>query len=242
MTKIMGSLLVLLFCATPFFAQNKEKKRDGDASDKREMRDFNAIDIELAADIFVRQGDNFSFEAEGSESVLDGIETEVKDGKLYITTQSNWRKWNQFEKARIYITMPTLNGLFFSGLGKLELQGKWVGQKLNVELEGAHNVYARNITLEALKIEFDGTGSIEIGGQSDKASLVINGTGYIDANDLQVQSARCAVNGLGKLECNVSDELLADVSGMGSILYRGEPKNVRSSVNGLGKVKAQKGF
>ena len=83
MNKINGSLFALLLCATPFFAQNKEKKRDSDISDKREVSNFNAIDIELAADVFIRQADTYSFEAEGSESVLERIKTEVKDGKLY---------------------------------------------------------------------------------------------------------------------------------------------------------------
>ena len=38
----------------------------------------------------------------------------------------------------------------------------------------------------------------------------------------------------------INAAVVADVSGMGSVRYRGEPKNVRSSVNGLGKVKAEK--
>lgn len=238
----MASLWVLLLCTTPFFAQNKEKKRNGDISDTREVSSFSAIDIELAADIYVRQADNYSLVAEGAESVLERIKTEVKDGKLLITTQSNWKNWNQFEKIKIYITTTTLDDLVFSGVGKVELEGKWTVQRLNLQLEGVHNVYIPNINLADLKVKFDGTGSVELGGQSEKASLIINGTGSIFANDLAVTNARCAVNGLGKLECNVTDELVADVSGMGSILYSGEPKKVRSSVNGLGKVKAQKGY
>ncbi len=241
MKKINASLFALLLFATPFFAQNKEKKRESDITDKRNVGNFDALDIELAADIFVRQGDNSSVEVEGSESVLDRIKTEVKDGKLYVTTQSNWKNWNQFEKIRIYLTTPTLDEVTFSGVGKMTFKGKWVGEKMRLKLEGAHNVDMPDVALTEFIATFDGTGSLEVGGKADKAKMTLNGTGNIYASDLVVQYAKCAVNGVGKLECQVKEELVADVSGLGSILYWGDPKNVKSSVSGLGRVRAQKG-
>jgi hypothetical protein len=241
MKKINASLFALLFLATPFFAQNKEKKRDSHTTEKREVGTFDALDIELAADIFIRQGDSAQVEVEGPDDVLERIKTEVKDGKLYVTTQSNWKNWNQFEKIRLYLTVPTLNEVVFSGVGKMEMKGKWVGQKLKLKLEGAHNVYMPDLKLEEFIAIFDGTGSLEVGGNADKVKLTLNGTGSIFANDLVAQNAKCSVNGVGKLECQVSDELVADVSGLGSILYGGEPKNVRSSVSGLGRVRALRG-
>ena len=239
MNKI-GLLLAFLFCATPFFAQNKEKKRDGDASEQRELRDFTSIDTELAADIYIRQADTFSFVAEASQEALDRMITRVKDGKLLIAKQSNWKLWNEFERIHIYITVPSLDDLLFSGAGNVVLKGHWTGKKMRIKLEGAYNLTALDVAIEDLKVVLDGVGNIDIGGKAPKAQLTLNGTGTIDAYDLTIQNARCAVNGVGKLECNVSDELIADVSGMGSVRYRGEPKNVRSSVSGLGKVKAEK--
>ena len=240
--KKTGLLLALLISATPFFAQNKEKKRDSDISEQHEFRDFTSIEAELAADIYINQADTFSFVIEGSEQAIERMKMRVKDGKLLISKQYNWQFWNEFEKIRIYITAPMLDDLVFSGVGNVHLEGKWVGQKLNILLEGAHNVSAHNIDIDELKVRLDGVGNLEIGGKANKARLFLNGTGNIDAYDLTIQNARCAVNGIGRLECYVSDELIADVSGMGSVLYRGEPKNVRSSVNGMGKVKAQKGY
>ena len=239
--KKLGLLLVIIFCATPFFAQNKEgRKRDGDISEQRDVRDFTRIDTELAADIYIKQGDTFSFKAEASEQALEHTITRVKDGKLLIAKQSNWKFWNEFERIHIYITMPSLDDLVCSGAGNVVLQGHWTGAKLRIQLEGAYNLSALDVEIEDLKATLNGVGNIDLGGKAPKANLTLNGTGTIDAYDMVVQNARCSVNGVGKLACNVSDELVADVSGMGSVRYRGEPKNVRSSVSGLGKVKAER--
>lgn len=239
MNKI-GLLLAFVLCATPFFAQNKERKREGDASEKRELRDFTNIDTELAANIYIRQADSFSFVAEASEEALEHMITRVKDGKLLIGKQSNWKLWNELERINIYMTVPSLDDLICSGAGNVVLKGHWTGQKMRIKLEGAYNLTASDVEIEDLKVVLDGVGNIDIAGKAPKAQLTLNGTGTIDAYDLTVQNARCAVNGVGKLECNVIEELIADVSGMGSVRYRGEPKNVKSSVSGLGKVKAEK--
>ncbi|MBL7817249.1 MAG: DUF2807 domain-containing protein [Saprospiraceae bacterium] len=241
MNKFAISLSLLLLGATTIFAQNKEKKYDSYESDKRELSKFDALDIEVAADIIIRQTDTYSFEANGPESVLERIKTDVKGNTLHITTQSNWKNWNQFEKIKIYIGVPTLTEIDFSGVGKLELKGKWTGSSLKINLDGAHNVYMPNIAFDEFVATFDGTGSLEVSGQAEKAKLTLNGTGNIYANDLVSQNARCTVNGVGRLECYASNELTAEVSGLGSIYYWGDPKNVRSSINGLGKVKPQKG-
>lgn len=240
--KKIGLLLTFLLIATSFFAQNREKRRDSDISEHLDLRDFTTIEAELGADIYIRQADTFSVVVEGSEQGIDRMKTRVKDGKLLITKQYNWQFWNEFEKIRIYITAPVLDEFVFSGAGNVTLEGKWTGQKLHILLEGAHNVTANDVDIEELKVKLDGVGNLQIGGKAQKARLFLNGTGNIDAYDLTIQNARCAVNGIGRLECYVSDELVADVSGMGSVLYRGDPKNVRSSVSGLGKVKAQKGY
>lgn len=236
----IGLLAILVMCTTPFFAQNKAKKRNGDVSEQRELRDFTRIDTELAADIYIRQGDSFSFSAEGSEESLERMETSVKNGELFITKQSKWKVWKELERLHIYITVPTLDDLVFSGAGNVVLEGHWEAPKMKIELQGAYNLSALDVAIVDLKVELNGVGSLDIGGKSTNGNLMVNGTGNIYAYDLAIQNARCTVNGVGKLECSVTDELVADVSGMGSVRYRGDPKNVKSSVNGLGKVKAEK--
>ena len=237
--KKIGLLLVLLTCTTSFFAQNNNKKRAGDATEQRELRDFNRIETELTADIYITQADTFSFVAEGSEESLERMFTQVKDGKLLITKQSNWRFWHQLERIHIYITAPSLEDLVFSGTGNVVLKGHWTTPKLKIEMDGAYNLSALDVEIDALKAVLNGVGNIDIAGKANNAQLTLNGTGTIDAYELSLQNARCSVNGIGKLECFVSDELVADVSGMGSVRYRGEPKNIKSSVSGLGKVKKE---
>jgi hypothetical protein len=61
----------------------------------------------------------------------------------------------------------------------------------------------------------------------------------LDAYDLQAYDVHCELNGVGRLDCFVNNNLDAEVSGLGSVYFAGEPKSVRKSVNGLGKIKAR---
>ena len=56
-----------------------------------------------------------------------------------------------------------LDEFVFSGAGNVALQGKWTAQKLNILLEGAHNVTANDVDIEELKIKLNGVGNLKIG-------------------------------------------------------------------------------
>ena len=98
-------------------------------------------------------------------------------------------------------------------------------------------LYFRDVEIENLSVELSGVGNIDISGKANQAAINLSGTGNIDVLDLVIQDAHCNISGLGKLTCYVQNDLEAAVSGMGSIHYRGEPKSLRKSVSGIGKVK-----
>jgi hypothetical protein len=45
------------------------------------------------------------------------------------------------------------------------------------------------------------------------------------------------ISGSGKCKINVGDSLEANISGSGSVYYKGDPDKIRSNVSGSGKVK-----
>jgi hypothetical protein len=66
-------------------------------------------------------------------------------------------------------------------------------------------------------------------------NATLGGAGELSLADLTADHAAVRLSGLGKAEVNVTGELDATVSGVGSIEYHGQP-TVRRHISGLGDV------
>lgn len=91
-------------------------------------------------------------------------------------------------------------------------------------------------SLEALDVEIDGAGSLELLGRCGKAEVTVNGAGSIDAETLICTEAEVTINGAGSCKIHVTDTLDAEVNGVGSVRYFGKPQTVNRAVDGLGTV------
>jgi Putative auto-transporter adhesin, head GIN domain len=214
-------------------AQNKEH---ADHLSFPEYKNFTGISIALAANLYLRQSDSFSVRVEGDAEILDRLIVRLKDSTtLHFSTEQYRFLYKDFERIRIYISAPNFEYLSFSGFGKVISDNTLKGSKLTIRHNGAHNI---DLTVDYASIDasMSGAGNITLEGKAQNCNFEMNGTGTIDAYDLKVQEARCLVSGLGSISCYVENDLDARVSGLGSIKYKGYPKQLRKSVSGLGKV------
>jgi hypothetical protein len=70
----------------------------------------------------------------------------------------------------------------------------------------------------------------------DVLDLSLSGVGSFNGEDLKVKQAKVRNKGVGSAVVNVSEQLDASISGLGSIEYIGSPQ-VTESVKGLGEIK-----
>jgi hypothetical protein len=94
----------------------------------------------------------------------------------------------------------------------------------------------KDIQGKHLSVLLDGVGSIAIAGNVDVLDLSLSGVGSFNGEDLKVKQAKVRNKGVGSAVVNVSKQLDASVTGIGSIEYIGSPQ-VTESVKGMGKVK-----
>lgn len=231
MKKIIAFTIALCFSIS-LLAQ---EKKASDSLETRDLKGFTGISASLAANIYLRQSDTFSFKAVGRSRLLERLETTVKDSILRIRLHKDNDFFNDMERVSIYISAPSFEEFDFSGFGKIVSENTLKGTKLRVFQSGAHGVDL-DLDYEELSVQMSGIGSIELRGKTQKADLEMSGTGNIDAYDLTVQNAECGVSGLGSISCFVENDLYAKVSGLGSVKYKGEPKHFKKSLSGLGKV------
>jgi hypothetical protein len=231
----MKKIKVFTFALFFTICLSAQEKRASDSLETRDLKGFTSISASLAANIYLRQSDSFSFKAVGRSRLLDRLETTVKDSILRIRLHKDNDFFNDIERVSIYISALSFERFDFSGFGKIVSENTLKGSKLRVFQSGAHSVDL-DLDYDELSVDMSGVGNMALRGKTQKADLEMSGTGNIDAYDLTVQNAECGVSGLGSISCFVENDLFAKVSGLGSVKYKGEPKHFKKSVSGLGKV------
>jgi hypothetical protein len=226
-------LSLFLMNSVFIFGQNNQDKM----TEQHDLKDFTKVSIGLAADVYIRQADSFSCRIKGNKRHLEDVKAEVKNGELsiYRREKHNWFD-GKIDRVIVIIEAPNFEKLEFSGVGKMIVENKLTGKNLQIEGNGPIEMTLDSVDYQHIDISFNGVGTISIGGKTVSATMEMNGTGWIDAYHLWTETATCETSGIGNIHCNVRDELIARVSGIGGIRYRGEPKSLRKSVSGIGRV------
>ncbi|MEE8331486.1 MAG: DUF2807 domain-containing protein, partial [Acidimicrobiia bacterium] len=80
-----------------------------------------------------------------------------------------------------------------------------------------------------------GSADIELVGAAESLSIVISGSGDIDASDLVTKTGSVRISGSGDILVNATDELDITISGSGKVEYIGSPI-VNQTISGTGSV------
>lgn len=175
----------------------------GEATESRDLNEFNRVVIQGAMDIVIEAGKSQSVKVSADEDYLDRIETRVDDGTLYITQEG--RRWHDAD-VDIEISVRNLDGIF---------------------LEGAADVEATGIDSDNFELEIDGAGDFTLEGSCGTGTFEINGAGDIDAEGLKCKNIDVTINGAGDIDAYASESVEAEMNGVGNITICGDPDKVR---------------
>ncbi|HOX81476.1 MAG TPA: head GIN domain-containing protein [Chryseolinea sp.] len=121
-----------------------------------------------------------------------------------------------------------------SGSGDIDLKGKC--KSFNSDVSGSGKVMMSVSVSEKADFGVSGSGRIMASGSAEKVKASISGSGKVLASDLVTNSCEVRISGSGDVEINVKTELDANISGSGTVSYKGNPSKVNSHSSGSGKV------
>jgi hypothetical protein len=107
---------------------------------------------------------------------------------------------------------------------------------LDLKLSGSGSMDL-NLKAKNLRTEMPGSGTVLLRGTVDEQSADISGSGKIDGYDLATKRSEITISGSGAAEVNVSDEIVARISGSGAVYYRGNPERINEDISGSGVVR-----
>ena len=195
---------------------DREVNRGPLVSETRDVSDFDSISVRGSARLIVRIGDKTSVSVEGPERIVKRLTTDVDDDTLYIrNTRKEWVFGDGESRLTVTVTTPSLEELHLEGSNDVRLNG-FDGGKSRIDIEGAAN--------------------IEANGKLDELVVHMQGAGRANFRDLVANEAKVTVDGVGSVHVNATESLDATMNGVGAILYSGAPRDVSTSMNGVGTI------
>lgn len=122
-----------------------------------------------------------------------------------------------------------------SGSGRIDFKGK--GKSLDSDVSGSGKVALKATINDQSDFGISGSGEIEASGSANRVRATISGSGKVLAAGFESNRCEVRISGSGDVEINVKDEIDANISGSGSVGYRGNPNKVNSHSSGSGKVR-----
>lgn len=198
----------------------------------RSLTNFNSIELECSADVYLTQSDIYSCTIETQENIQPLILTNIDGEKLRIYTD----KSISTDKLNIYITAPDFKNLKIEGSGDIHGKNTLNVKKLTLNISGSGNINIDKIITDELNAEIGGSGDIKLTtGQANSATYIIDGSGKIVADKIEAADVEANVDGSGDIYCYAGKTLKAKINGSGNVKYKGEPKT-KFSVEGSGNV------
>ncbi|MCE7067486.1 head GIN domain-containing protein [Dyadobacter sp. CY326] len=210
------------------------------AAHAQETRNFNLsgfskLEMGSAFKIEVKQGSKYSISTSGRSEDLDDLEASVKGDALHLGYKGN--NWNKNRKTVLVdITMPSLDGVDFSGACKANVAHFTGVKNMDIEVSGASQV---NMDFSAPKVNFDlsGASSLILVGQGDMLSGEVSGASSFKGREFSAKTVNIDASGASSAAVVASNVVHAEASGASSIRYSGSAKDIHSSTSGASSVK-----
>ena len=122
-----------------------------------------------------------------------------------------------------------------SGSGEIILKGTC--RNYDSDVSGSGRVDLDVAIADKASFGVSGSGKIQASGSANEVKASISGSGKVLAANLETNKCEVRISGSGDVEINVKSELDANISGSGSVTYKGNPSHVNSHASGSGHVR-----
>ncbi|MCX6294527.1 MAG: DUF2807 domain-containing protein [Bacteroidetes bacterium] len=224
-TKIIGIAILSTFSCFTASAQQT-----------RTVGDFTGIKVGDSYKINITQSDANTVKVNAPEAVQSKIKTEVKEGVLVISTDGNFK---DNDDISIAISIKSLSSIDVSGSSDVKSENQLNCDKLNLRSNGAGDIHL-DVKANDITTNISGAGDVTLKGSTQTFDATVSGAGDLKASNLEANKITAKVSGAGDAKVNAIQSLDADISGAGSIIYKGNPEDRKVNISGAGSVRESK--
>lgn len=206
-------------------------KQEGEVS--FELTDFDKLEMGSAFVIEVLKGTAFSVTAKGDQRNLNDLDARVINGELRIDYRNNRnRQYTTF----IYIVMPSLKEINFSGASDSRISGFSGEEQLSVRLSGASRSKI-NHQAQKYKIDLSGASNLYVeGSNAQSLEAKLSGASLLNAYSILAQEVYLDASGASDVKVSVVNKLKVTASGASNVRYRGNPGILETNLSGASNI------
>jgi len=200
------------------------------------------------------------FEITTDQNIFDMYEFVVeKEKTLLIRPKKEFRRNHSFRPTEFTVTTNSRNlekveaagnitfnansslnaekiSFDLAGSGTINLPEQVTADQLRVQMAGNATLNAADISCREIKGEIAGSGTMNMGGITKKATFEIAGSGNVKAFNLRMDELKCNIAGSGDIEAYVNEKINVYVAGSGKVRYKGNPGEINRHIAGSGSV------
>ena len=212
-----GMLLIVSFgfaCGIPNKATAPAASESKNAKiDTRNIVGFKKIKAESAIELNVSVTNGFSIVIEADDDVIYTVRTALEGDTLAISLKN---KTESKSKITVTIHMPELTAL---------------------DLTGATTANVTGVKADELKIDATGAAKVKINGEAKTLKVKAVGASSVDAENLKTEKAEVESVGASSITVAASEELKADATGASSVIYIGDPKQLKQNASDVSTIR-----
>ena len=190
---------------------------------------INGIGLSIPAKVTIRQGGEQAIRIRGRRSLLDALETRVRDSIWTVDIEGCV---NNYEELSIDVTLPRYKYLGISGEGKFTSENLLTTPSLELKVSGAGDMELEMET-EELQIAISGSSNMFLNGVATLVDYQVSGQSNLQSFGLDTKTTYIGISGSANADVKVEEFLEVTISGQGTVRYKGNPKrSVRISGEG----------
>ena len=253
MKKVTLLLLAVLLMAVPSFAEKMQTVVGQGryvSHTLSKLPAFNAVEVRGDAEVDFMQHANASVTVSGRENLVDLSDVRVENGVLVVGFKRPVHIRGEHH-LRVAVSAPELNTVSVSQGGEFDVRGSLKTSSLSLSAVQDSEISMDYVQADAVTLSAAGRSEVELNrvqagrinasaadradvdlsGQVEEVTLVNDGSGEIDADDLRAVQAHATTNASGKIKVYATDALYAQANARGKIEYKGYPSTVRREGN-----------
>lgn len=178
----------------------------------RSIPAFSGVDLAGANNVVVHVGGTQRVVVSAGADVVDLVTTDVRLGTLVIGQRPGMTTHTPMS---VDVSVPALDSAMISGSGRLTVVGVVAGD---------------------FSATLSGSGQLSVTGTADRYTAVLSGAGAVQLGGFVGTQVTAILSGSGQVTLNATQAVDVELSGTGSVLYRGNPALVTKVVTGTGAV------
>lgn len=226
------TVIILMFTSCYDLSLRCIKGNGNVTQEYRIHENFDQVISEGSFSVYIQYDSVFEVEVEAEENLIQYIETEVKNARLYIEEREN-RCLRSNEPIVIRIKMPEITAVKLTGSGDIICDS--VNTDIfDIDLVGSGDIDA-NVWADIIEADLTGSGEIYLVGEADETDFSIPGSGNIRSLELYQNECYAEIIGSGNIYVNVAEYLEVRITGSGNVYYLGNPV-IDSQILGSGDI------